>query len=210
RRERRDPRGRVLQLPPVLHGQAEDPRHRRPGRALRAALQEEGRQEVGRKAAYSDQGRPGETSRGSPGRSESAPGGRRGPRDRDGPGHSVNLDDLISEYASIEERLADPSVHADQGLARKLGKRYAELRPIIETHRELVSTQDDLAAARELAEEDGAFAAEAEELEERRAELEERLRRLLVPRDPNDSKDVILEIKAGEGGEESALFAADL
>jgi len=122
----------------------------------------------------------------------------------------VNLDDLISEYASIEERLADPSVHADQGLARKLGKRYAELRPIIETHRELVSTQDDLAAARELAEEDGAFAAEAEELEERRAELEERLRRLLVPRDPNDSKDVILEIKAGEGGEESALFAADL
>src|SRR5690606_41303354 len=118
-------------------------------------------------------------------------------------------DDLITEYASIEERLADPSVHADQGLARKLGKRYAELRPIIETHRELVSTQDDLAAARELAEEDGAFAAEAEELEERRAELEERLRRLLVTRDPHHSPDVILGHSAGAAGGEYAALVAD-
>jgi peptide chain release factor 1 len=122
----------------------------------------------------------------------------------------VNLDELISEYAGIEERLADPSVHADQALARKLGKRYAELRPIVETHRELASTEDDLGTARELAGEDAAFAAEADELETRRADLEERLRRLLVPRDPSDSKDVILQVKAGEGGEESALFAGDL
>lgn len=122
----------------------------------------------------------------------------------------MNLDDLISEYAGIEERLADPSVHADQSLARKLGKRYAELRPIVETYRELASTEDDLGTARELAGEDAAFAAEAEDLARRRAELEERLRRLLVPRDPSDGKDVILEVKAGEGGEESALFAGDL
>ncbi|RFS81924.1 peptide chain release factor 1 [Actinomadura spongiicola] len=122
----------------------------------------------------------------------------------------MNLDELISEYAGIEERLADPSVHADQSLARKLGKRYAELRPIVETHRELASTEDDLAAARELAKEDEAFAAEATDLERRREQLEERLRRLLVPRDPNDAKDVILQVKAGEGGEESALFAGDL
>ncbi|MEU8797480.1 peptide chain release factor 1 [Spirillospora sp. NPDC048819] len=122
----------------------------------------------------------------------------------------MNLDDLISEYAGIEERLADPSVHADQNLARKLGKRYAELRPIVETHRDLTSTEDDLATARELAGEDETFAAEAVELEKRREGLEERLRHLLVPRDPNDAKDVILEVKAGEGGEESALFAADL
>ena len=122
----------------------------------------------------------------------------------------MNLDDLISEYAGIEERLADPSVHADQSLARKLGKRYAELRPIVETHRELSATEDDLGTARELAGEDAAFAAEAEDLGKRRAELEERLRRLLVPRDPSDGKDVILEVKAGEGGEESALFAGDL
>ncbi|MEU9021643.1 peptide chain release factor 1 [Actinomadura sp. NPDC048394] len=122
----------------------------------------------------------------------------------------MNLDELISEYADIEGRLADPSVHADQALARRLGKRYAELRPIVETHRELATTEDDLATARELAGEDETFAAEAADLGKRKDELEERLRRLLVPRDPNDSKDVILEVKAGEGGEESALFAGDL
>lgn len=63
----------------------------------------------------------------------------------------MNLDDLISEYTDIEGRLADPSVHAEQNLARRLGKRYAELRPIVETYRELTATEDDLAAARELA-----------------------------------------------------------
>ncbi|KAB2345933.1 peptide chain release factor 1 [Actinomadura rudentiformis] len=122
----------------------------------------------------------------------------------------MNLDDLISEYADIEGRLADPAVHADQALARRLGKRYAALRPIVETYRELGSTEDDLATARELAGEDETFAAEATELDKRREELEERLHRLLIPRDPSDDKDVILEIKAGEGGEESALFAGDL
>ena len=65
-------------------------------------------------------------------------------------------------------------------------------------------------AASELAAEDDTFAAEAERLDAHRLELEERLRRLLVPRDEADSKDAILEIKAGEGGEESALFAGDL
>ncbi|GAA4100614.1 peptide chain release factor 1 [Actinomadura miaoliensis] len=122
----------------------------------------------------------------------------------------MKIDDLIREYADIEGRLADPGVHADQALARRLGRRYAELRPVVETQREITAIEDDLSAARELAGEDPAFAAEAEELEQRRDELAERLRRLLLPRDPNDGKDVILEIKAGEGGEESALFAGDL
>ncbi|MFI0351348.1 peptide chain release factor 1 [Actinomadura sp. 9N407] len=122
----------------------------------------------------------------------------------------MNLDELISEYAEIEGRLADPAVHADQTLARRLGKRYAELRPVVETYRELAVTTGDLATARELAGEDAAFAAEATELAGRREFLEARLHRLLVPRDPSDDKDVILEIKAGEGGDESALFAGDL
>jgi peptide chain release factor 1 len=122
----------------------------------------------------------------------------------------VNLDDLSGEYADIEKRLADPSVHADQAVARRLGKRYAELRPIVETGRDLRAAQDDAAAARELAAEDPVFEQEAADLDKRIAELEETLRRLLVPRDPNDAKDIILEIKAGEGGEESALFAGDL
>ncbi|GAA4612451.1 peptide chain release factor 1 [Actinoallomurus liliacearum] len=122
----------------------------------------------------------------------------------------MNLDDLVGEYADIETRLADPAVHADQATARRLGKRYAELRPIVETARDLRAAQDDAAAARELAAEDPVFAQEAADLDKRIDELEETLRRLLVPRDPNDDKDIILEIKAGEGGEESALFAGDL
>jgi peptide chain release factor 1 len=122
----------------------------------------------------------------------------------------VNLDDFIREYTDIEHQLGDPAVHADQQLARTLGKRYAHLRPIVETYREMETTEADIVAALELAPEDEAFAKEAVELEERKHELEVKLQRLLIPRDPNDDKDILLEIKAGEGGEESALFAGDL
>jgi len=122
----------------------------------------------------------------------------------------VNLDELLKEYSELESQLADPAVHADQQKARTLGKRYSQLTPIIATYRELESVREDLTAAKELAGEDEAFAAEAAELEARIPQLEERLRHLLIPRDPNDDKDIIMEIKAGEGGEESALFAGDL
>ena len=122
----------------------------------------------------------------------------------------MNLDELLKEYSELESQLADPAVHADQQKARTLGKRYSQLTPIIATYRELESVREDLTAAKELAGEDEAFAAEAAELEARIPQLEERLRHLLIPRDPNDDKDIIMEIKAGEGGEESALFAGDL
>ena len=118
--------------------------------------------------------------------------------------------DLSDEYATIEQRLSEPSVHADPAEARRLARRHAELRPIIEAYREWTSLGDDVAAARELSSADASFAAEADALELRREEVADRLRSLLVPRDPLDGKDVILEIKAGEGGEESALFAGDL
>jgi peptide chain release factor 1 len=117
---------------------------------------------------------------------------------------------LVAEYAELEQQLADPSVHADQARARDLGRRYAELGPVVATVRELESVRENLGAARELASEDAAFAEEAEQLEAGLPALEGRLRELLLPRDPNDAKDVILEVKAGEGGEESALFAGDL
>jgi peptide chain release factor 1 len=117
---------------------------------------------------------------------------------------------LAAEHAELETQLADPSVHADQSLARKLNQRYAELSSILRAHAEWERLGDDLEAARELAGEDPAFAAEAEQLEKGRAQAEERLRHLLVPRDPSDGKDVLLEVKSGEGGEESALFAGDL
>jgi peptide chain release factor 1 len=120
------------------------------------------------------------------------------------------VEGLLAEHGELEGRLAAPETHADARLAKRLNQRYAELSAIIGAWRELQQLGDDLEAARELAPEDAAFAAEAETLAEQRSIAEERLRRLLVPRDPADSKDAILEVKSGEGGEESALFAADL
>src|SRR4051794_35839831 len=107
---------------------------------------------------------------------------------------------LLAEHASLETELADPAVHTDQARARRLGRRYAQLAPIVETARALEETRGDLATARELAPEDASFAAEATHLEQRVDELSDRLRELLLPKDPDDDKDVILEVKAGEGG----------
>jgi peptide chain release factor 1 len=123
---------------------------------------------------------------------------------------SERLAALLDEYAELEKWLADPGIHADQNTARRIGRRFAELTPIHKAAAELEQARADLVAARELADEDPAFAAEADELAGALPELEQRLAELLIPRDPHDAKDVIVEIKAGEGGEESALFAADL
>jgi len=117
---------------------------------------------------------------------------------------------VLAEYADLERRLADPAVFADQALVRTLNKRYAALGPTVAAYRAVESAEGDLAAARELAAEDESFAAEVPTLEETAVAAREHLRHLLVPRDPDDDRDVILEVKAGEGGEESALFAGDL
>jgi peptide chain release factor 1 len=117
---------------------------------------------------------------------------------------------LLAEHAELETRLALPETHADARLAKRLNQRYAELSAIIGAWREWTRYGDDLSAAKELAAEDPGFASEVDLLETHREVAEERLRRLLVPRDPTDDKDAILEIKSGEGGEESALFAGDL
>ncbi len=119
-------------------------------------------------------------------------------------------DGLRAEFAELEQRLADPATHADLALARKTGRRYAELTPIVKGLDAYDRLTDDLAAARELAADDPSFAEEAETLDQQLAEVTERLTRLLAPRDPHDSSDALMEIKSGEGGEESALFAADL
>ncbi|MBT1003113.1 peptide chain release factor 1 [Paenarthrobacter sp. DKR-5] len=117
---------------------------------------------------------------------------------------------LLDEHADLQLRLSDPAVHADQSLARKLGRRYAELSGIVEAHRKWHTLEDDLAAAKEMAAEDPDFAAEVPTLQADLEKAQEKLRRLLIPRDPDDSRNVILEVKAGEGGDESALFAGDL
>ena len=118
--------------------------------------------------------------------------------------------ELVAEYSDVEARLADPAVHGDQAAARRLGRRFAELGPVVAAYREWLGACADLEAAEELADVDPEFAAEAEAQTQRRDVAAERLTTLLLPRDPMDDKDVIVEIKAGEGGEESALFAGDL
>jgi peptide chain release factor 1 len=118
--------------------------------------------------------------------------------------------DLVLEHAELETELADPSLHDDQRRARTVGRRYAELEPIVGTYREWLRVGEDLRAAREFSEVDPSFRAEAADLEGQQELLTAELRRLLLPRDPDDDRDVILEVKAGEGGEESALFAGDL
>jgi len=120
------------------------------------------------------------------------------------------LSGLLDEYMELEKRLADPAIHADQNTARRVGRRFAELTPLYKAAGELEEARADLEAARELVAEDPSFAAEAEAIAAKLPAIEERLAELLIPRDPHDAKDVILEIKAGEGGEESALFAGDL
>jgi len=122
----------------------------------------------------------------------------------------ATMPDILKEYESLEAQMADPSIHSDQGRARQLGKRYAQLGPVIAGFRNYKKCEDDLSAGRELATVDPEFAAEIPALEAALAKAATELEELLLPRDPNDDRDVILEIKAGAGGEESALFAGDL
>ncbi len=115
------------------------------------------------------------------------------------------LDDLLAEHADLEARLADPSVHADQTTARELGRRYAEIGSVVAAAYERDALRGDLQAAHELEMTD-----EAAEIVLRLDQLDARIRDLLIPKDPADAKDVILEVKGGEGGDEAALFAGDL
>jgi len=126
------------------------------------------------------------------------------------PDRFASVHALLAEYDILEKEMADPSIHADQGKARQLGKRYAALGPIIAGYRAWKSATEDLAAGKEMAADDADFAAEIPALEAKLQETETALEELLLPRDPNDDRDVILEIKAGAGGDESALFAGDL
>jgi peptide chain release factor 1 len=120
------------------------------------------------------------------------------------------IDALLAEHADLERHLADPNLHADPGAARKVGRRFARISPIVATYRKLEAARGDLEAARELGADDESFAAEVPGLEATVDELETQLSDLLAPRDPHDGDDIVLEVKSGEGGEESALFAGDL
>ena len=118
--------------------------------------------------------------------------------------------EMVREYQELEKEMADPSIHEDQGKARKLGRRYAQLGPVVAGFNAWKSAADDLIAAREMALEDESFASEIPPMELAVEAAADKLEELLLPRDPNDDRDVIIEVKAGAGGDESALFAGDL
>ena len=125
------------------------------------------------------------------------------------------VDDLEREFADVEARLADPDVFADQARYAELARRHKELEAIVSRSRELRGRTADLELAKQLLSEssgdDREFArAEADAAAADIARLEGELRLLLLPRDPNDDRNVIVEIRGAEGGEEANLFARDL
>jgi peptide chain release factor 1 len=116
------------------------------------------------------------------------------------------IDELERSYADAQERMSDPAVFSDRQQAAEAGRRLKELEGPYKLAQEWRSTHDDLEAARDDAELRGLVP----ELEGRLAELEDELKLALVERDPNDEKDVIVEIRKGAGGDEAAIWAGDL
>ncbi|TMK94807.1 MAG: PCRF domain-containing protein [Actinobacteria bacterium] len=128
----------------------------------------------------------------------------------------TKLDEIEESYEQAAAELAAPDIAADPDRLRDLGKRFAELQDVVVPYREYKALSTQAREARDLAkgEADPEMAAyfhdEAERLDARVAELRGRLELLLVPKDPDEGKDLILEIRAGAGGEEAALWAGDL
>jgi peptide chain release factor 1 len=122
---------------------------------------------------------------------------------------------LEDEYAAIEARLSEADVIADPAQLRDLNRRYKELGVVVDAYRRYRRRADDLTAAKELlvdatGDERELARLEVAEAEADLAQLEDELKLLLLPRDPNEGKDVIVEIRGAEGGEEANLFARDL
>ncbi|MEW5992672.1 MAG: peptide chain release factor 1 [Chloroflexota bacterium] len=131
-------------------------------------------------------------------------------------GLEAKLAEVARQYDDVQAQLARPETSTDPDAIRRLGRELARLEPVVGAYRRLEATRTELAGARELRDgeaDDEMRAMAREEIE--RLELEEtrlvdELKVLLLPRDPADDGDVILEIRAGAGGEEAALFAAEL
>jgi peptide chain release factor 1 len=126
------------------------------------------------------------------------------------------LQKLAGQFGDLEQRLTDPEVIRDQELYQKFRKEHAELAPLIQTFRRLEQVQKELADSQNLLKEEtdeemkAMVREEVQSLKEQAAALEEEIKFLLLPKDPLDEKNVLLEIRAGTGGEEAGLFAADL
>ena len=123
------------------------------------------------------------------------------------------LNQIAERLRQVERELADPAVYSDQQRLKNLSREQKELTPVVETFTALQQTEQAIAEAREMLSDPELRELAQEELtrtKEQRERLAEELKRLLLPRDPNDEKSVVLEIRGGVGGEEGALFAADL
>jgi peptide chain release factor 1 len=124
------------------------------------------------------------------------------------------LEEKYEEYQKLNKKISDPEVMNDSDKYQKLLKRHAKLKKLIEYYHEYKEIKEDIEEAEELIEEDsemkGLAEAELEELKPRMEELEEKLPIMLLPDNPDDEKNVIVEIRAGAGGDEAGLFAADL
>jgi len=131
------------------------------------------------------------------------------------PGLRRRLEGVEGRYEELERSVSDPATTSDRNRIREVGQELSSLAPIVETIRSLRDAERRLAEAQQLVDGDDAdlrdlAREEVAELSAKAGELTTRLRAQLVPRDPLDEKNVIVEIRAGEGGEEAALFAADL
>ncbi len=122
---------------------------------------------------------------------------------------------VVTRYDEIERQMTDPAVLADHVKLTELAQERSDLQPLVEAYREHERVEQELADAREMAElEDGEMAdlaeAEVETLAAQLESLDNEMRRLLVPKDPRDERNVFVEIRAGAGGDEAGIFAADL
>jgi peptide chain release factor 1 len=127
----------------------------------------------------------------------------------------AKLVQIASQYDAIQAELSRPETAQDPAALKKLGKEIAQIEPVVEAWRELLDARKQLAEALEMrdagdAEMHDMAQEEVRTLETREAELIDHLRIKLLPSDPNDEKDVILEIRAGTGGDEAKLFAAEV
>ena len=123
------------------------------------------------------------------------------------------LNQIAERLRQVERELADPAVYSDQQRLKNLSREQKELTPVVENFTALQQTEQAIAEAREMLSDPELRELAQEELtrtKEQRERFTEELKRLLLPRDPNDEKSVVLEIRGGVGGEEGALFAADL
>lgn len=126
------------------------------------------------------------------------------------------LDFIVEKHAELNLQISDPEIISDQKLWQKLMREHAELTPIVEKFTEYKNTKNGIEEAKEIIKEEtdeemrDLAKMELDELEEALPEIEQALKFLLIPKDPNDDKNVILEVRAGAGGDEAGLFAAEL